>query len=213
MLKKDEVSKYTISKNAYDMLEWPPYSSKYTAKDIPQILKKGFKPMTDSNIQPPQNVDIKDPVPGTEVTQTPGLIPETPTAVPGYDPNTATAPGEYVPPTEEWVENDGTHGDMAQPPYTAGQPHVDPSYAEAFPPVYPDSDDAHKALLENPNYAVHVHENQINRIIEVLEQISDQINHLECRIGDLEHAVRFDAPDDHDGPPTPPTDYEDGSTT
>jgi hypothetical protein len=198
---------------------------RFTAGDIPSILKKGFKPMTDSNIQPPQNtlesdfVDIKDPVPGTEVTQTPGLIPEMPTAVPGYDPNTATAPGEYVPPTDEWtgqdewVENDGTHGTMAQPPYTTGEPHVDPSYAEAFPPVYEGSDDAHKQLLENPNYAVHVHENQINRIIEVLEQISDQINHLECRIGDLEHAVRFDAPDDHDGPPTPPTDYEDGSTT
>ena len=186
--------------------------------------------MTDSNIQPPQNVDIKDPVPGTEVTQTPGLIPETPTAIPGYDPNTATAPDEYVPPTDtavahgelppdewtgqdEWVENDGTHGNMAQPPYTTGQPHVDPPYAEAFPPVQPDSDDAHKQLLEDPKYAVHVHEGQINRIIEVLEQISDQINHLEYRIGDLEHAVRFDAPDDHDGPPTPPTDYEHGSTT
>ena len=52
---------------------------RFTAGDIPSILKKGFKPMTDSNIQPPQNtlesdfVDIKDPVPGTEVTQTPGL--------------------------------------------------------------------------------------------------------------------------------------------
>ena len=166
MLEKDEVSKYTVPKNALDMLEWPPNGQTYTAKDIPQLIKKGFKPMTDSNIQPPANttgetladgtvgwptetppetnyptpeevaeqylqeqkVDaeqkayaeatanstgypqpgdtpynspdsttVPNPVPGTEVTQSPGLIPETSTQIPGYDPNTSTAPGEYDP--------------------------------------------------------------------------------------------------------------------
>ena len=50
MLEKDEVSKYTVPKNALDMLEWPPYSSKYTAKDIP---------MTDSNHPTPEEVDAE----------------------------------------------------------------------------------------------------------------------------------------------------------
>ena len=155
MLEKDEVSKYTVPKNALDMLEWPPNGQTYTAKDIPQLIKKGFKPMTDSNIQPPANTTgetladgtvgwptetppvteetTPNPVPGTEVTQSPGLIPETQTQIPGYDPNTSTAPSEYDPasanvdtavPPNTYVENDGTTGTLAEPPSTDPLPVI-----------------------------------------------------------------------------------------
>ena len=67
----------------------------YTAKDITGIINN----MT-------ENTEITgNAVPGTEVTQTPGLIPETQAAIPGYDPNTATAPEEFVPATETGTES------------------------------------------------------------------------------------------------------------
>ena len=211
MLKKDEVSKYTISKNALDMLEWPPYSSNYTAKDIP---------MTDSNIQPP------NPVPGTEETLTPGLMPETvyptPEEVaqdylaqhPDPDGGVNTTDGyvpapDYVEPvyeTQPSVMNTGT---------------VDPAYASAFPanpgydptnsepPAHPNSDNAHNQLMEDPKYAVHVHEAQLNRIISCLEEIVNRLNEVDHKVMHLEEAVRFDQEQhNYDGPPESPTGYE-----
>ncbi len=266
MLKKDEVSKYTISKNAYDMLEWPPYSSKYTAKDIPQLIKKSFKPMTNStnhlyqsngdgegadaaHLKKEEEIDYLAPetthpqgfqppaVPGTEVTQTPGLIPETPTNIPGYDPSTASAPGEYIPdvaPVADHMTNDPYYdqGDPDGgvnttegyvPADTSGvggaeadhQIGVDDAYASAYPaginpdmPEHPDPDEAHHQLMSDPHYAVHVHESQLGRIVEVLEEIASKLNDLEYRLESLESSVRFDQ-EHHDGPPEPPsgTDY------
>ena len=49
MLKKDEVSKYTVHKDQVNMLEWPPYSQKNTAKDNPNLNKKRF--ISQSNIK------------------------------------------------------------------------------------------------------------------------------------------------------------------
>ena len=181
---------------------------KFNSDDIPYILNN----MTET----PEGTN---PIPGTEETQTPGLIPEetnylapettapngfydptkeTPNTIPGYDPTTSGPPSEYVP-TEAWIENDGTTGVVPPVPQ---------------PPTHPDSENAHNELLENPKYAVHVHETQINRIVEVLENISEQINHLEYRLGDLEQSVRFS--NEHspqDGPPTPPSGTDYGSTT
>ncbi len=199
---------------------------KFNSDDIPYILNN----MTET----PEGTN---PIPGTEETQTPGLLPEetnylapettapngfydptkeTPNTIPGYDPTTSEPPSEYVPnaadgyeysgqgnypgnPPEMWTENDGTTGVVPPVPQ---------------PPTHPDSENAHNELLENPKYAVHVHETQINRIVEVLENISEQINHLEYRLGDLEQSVRFS--NEHspqDGPPTPPSGTDYGSTT
>ena len=178
---------------------------KFNSDDIPYILNN----MTET----PEGTN---PVPGTEVHEVPGLIPETPNTIPGYDPTTSEPPSEYVPnaadgyeysgqgnypgnPPEMWTENDGTTGVVPPVPQ---------------PPTHPDSENAHNELLENPKYAVHVHETQINRIVEVLENISEQINHLEYRLGDLEQSVRFS--NEHspqDGPPTPPSGTDYGSTT
>ena len=36
-----------------------------------------------------------------------------------------------------------------------------------------DSNEVHNELLENPKYAVYTHEKQINRIIEILEELSN----------------------------------------
>tara|TARA_B100001250_G_scaffold370998_1_gene355523 strand:- start:535 stop:993 length:459 start_codon:yes stop_codon:yes gene_type:complete len=115
-----------------------------------------------------------------------------------------TAPNGFYDPTKETPNTIPGYDPITSAPPSEYVPEV------PQPPSHPNSENAHNELLENPKYAVHVHETQINRIVEVLENISDQINHLENRLGDLEQSVRFS--NDHspqDGPPTPPsgTDY------
>ena len=45
------------------------------------------------------------------------------------------------------------------------------------PELHPD--EVHNELLENPKYAVYTHEKQINRIIEILEELSGRVVALE----------------------------------
>ena len=151
--------------------------------------------MTDSNIQPP---DIKDPytvhnepvhgnVPGYEETQTPGLLPEEP----DYLAPETTHPNGFYDPTQ------------ADPDGGINTPE---GYVQA--PTYPNSEDAHNELLGDPKYAVHVHEAQLNRIIQCLEDIVARMNDLDSKVMHLEESVRFSQDKHtHDGPPTPPSDY------
>jgi hypothetical protein len=196
MVKKDEVSKYTIPKEALDMLEWPHNTQNYSAKDIPQIIKKGFKPMTDSNINPPTDTNaVPNPVPGTEVTQSPGLIPETTTQIPGYDPNTSTAPTEYDPASVNvapatYTENDGSTGTIAPPPtdYAAAVDHQVDSMPSAPP-------DTHEALMQDPAYAVHIHEQQLNRICDMLEEVCNRVIAIEDKLNGMENDIHFQGTD------------------
>ena len=182
---------------------------KYTAKDIPSIIEKNFKPMTDSNAVP-------NPVPGTEVTQSPGLIPETTTQIPGYDPTTGTAPGEYNPtsanvdtavPPNTYVENDGTTGPVATPPsdYAAAVDHQVNSMPSAPP-------ETHDQLMQDPAYAVHIHEQQLNRICDMLEEVCGRVVAIEDKLNSMEQEIHFthdpnDPLNDYPevNPPTPTT--------
>ena len=161
---------------------------KYTAKDISSIIEKNFKPMTDSNAVP-------NPVPGTEVTQSPGLIPETTTQIPGYDPTTGTAPGEYNPtsanvdtavPPNTYVENDGTTGPVATPPsdYAAAVDHQVNSMPSAPP-------ETHDQLMQDPAYAVHIHEQQLNRICDMLEEVCGRVVAIEDKLNNMEQEMHF----------------------
>ena len=143
--------------------------------------------------------DSANPIPGTEETQTPGLIPETP--------NTT-----YIPPDTSGVG--GMEADL--------QIGYDDTHAQ--PPVDPNSDTIHQDLLQDPNYAIHIHESQLNRIIETLEMVAERINHLEERFNDmhnrfdhLEEISRFDTLEIHghahkQGPPEPPSGTDYGTT-
>ena len=214
MLEKDEVSKYTVHKDQVNMLEWPPYSQKYTAKDIPNLIKKSFKPMTDSNAVP-------NPVPGTEVTQSPGLIPETTTQIPGYDPNTSTAPGEYDPasanvdtavgtshPTPEEVDAqqaayaEATANSTGYPQpgdtpynspddYAAAVDHQVNSMPSAPPDMPVAPPETHNELMQDPAYAVHVHEQQLNRICDMLEEVCQRVIAIEDKINGMEQEMHF----------------------
>ena len=76
--------------------------------------------MTDSNIQPPSDPNahvyadgttaVPNPIPGIEVTQTPGLIPETTVPIPVTGGVTGSATTEGRPdlgPDTTYTENDG----------------------------------------------------------------------------------------------------------
>ena len=68
-----------------------------------------------------------------------------------------------------------------------------------IPPV-----DPHEQLMNDPKYAVHVHESQLKRIVEVIEEVSQRLVALEDKFIDLELSVRFKDTKLDDGPPEPP---------
>tara|TARA_B100000427_G_scaffold298791_1_gene280032 strand:- start:462 stop:752 length:291 start_codon:yes stop_codon:yes gene_type:complete len=71
-----------------------------------------------------------------------------------------------------------------------------------LPPV-----DPHEQLMNDPKYAVHVHESQLKRIVEVLEDVAARLVTLEEKVNTLEVITRFSQiPKDggFDGPPEPP---------
>ena len=148
--------------------------------------------MTDSNIQPPTTDTGTNPVPGTEVTTSPGLVPET---VPTYDPNTVNVdtaiPNTVVPPSVTGTEWDGT---IAPPPYTAGQPditEVPPTdYAAAVDHqvnTMPEGESAHQSLMQDPVYAVATHEHQLNKIANMLEELCARVVRIEEKINEHEN--------------------------
>lgn len=70
-----------------------------------------------------------------------------------------------------------------------------------------DSNDVHEELLKDPKYAVYTHEKQINRIIEILEELSGRIVTLEDKLLNLDLDVRFSKSPKLEGPPEPPETY------
>ena len=217
--------------------------------------KDEYKQMTDSNIQPPSDPNAHvhadgttgwatettpNPIPGTEVTQSPGLIPET-TSTTEYDPasanvdtavppttegrpdlgpDTTAPPTNYpetvVPPTETGTEWDGT---IAPPPYTAGQPDItevpptdyaaavdhqvdsmpsstpseyytkeDGNYNEAMSGTKATAEEAHKQMMGDPHYAVHIHERQLEQLAKMIEEIAERLLGLEAKVMDMEQA-------------------------
>ena len=70
-----------------------------------------------------------------------------------------------------------------------------------------DSNEVHNELLENPKYAVYTHEKQINRIIEILEELSGRVVALEDKFLNLDLDVRFSKSPKTEGPPEPPETY------
>lgn len=168
-------------------------STKFTSNDIPEILNN----MTE-NTETTGNA-----VPGIEVTQTPGLIPETQAGIPGYDPNTATAPGEFnptpeviVPPTTEGTELTDVPANTSG----VGGQEGDASIGEQDVAA-----DAHREMMRDPNYAVHIHEHQLNKITEYLEEIVTRLISLEKKV--LDHEAEFQHHTTGPDPNDPMKDY------
>ena len=81
---------------------------------------------------------------------------------------------------------------------------ADPDGGINTPEGYKEAD-AHAQLMNDPKYAVHVHESQLKRIVEVVEEVSQRLVALEDKFIDLELSVRFKETQSNDGPPEPPT--------
>ena len=73
-----------------------------------------------------------------------------------------------------------------------------------------DDEKMHQQLLENPKYAVVVHDKQINKIVDALENVAIKLNELDQRLNILEIETRFPTVT-HDGPPEPPSGEDFGS--
>ena len=50
-------------------------------------------------------------------------------------------------------------------------------------------DTTHKKLMEDPRYAVAIHEHQINKITEYLEEVVERLVSLEKKM--LDHEIEF----------------------
>ena len=79
------------------------------------------------------------------------------------------------------------------------------------PPSEYNPNDVHNELLTDPKYAVYTHEMQINRIIEVIEELTKRLIKVEDTVLDLDLSVRFKQLPEQDGPPEPPS--SNGTTT
>jgi hypothetical protein len=160
---------------------------------LPQ--KDEYKQMTDSNIQPPSDgtTAVPNPIPGIEVTQTPGLIPEAtvPTPVTGGVTGSAITEGRPdLGPDTTYTENDGSTGTIAPPPtdYAAAVDHQVDSMPSAPP-------DTHEALMQDPAYAVHIHEQQLNRICDMLEEVCNRVIAIEDKLNGMENDIHFQGTD------------------
>ena len=51
------------------------------------------------------------------------------------------------------------------------------------------TEDTHKKLMEDPRFAVAIHEQQINKITEYLEEIVERLVSLEKKV--LEHEIEY----------------------
>ena len=67
------------------------------------------------------------------------------------------------------------------------------------------TEDTHKKLMEDPRYAVAIHEHQINKITEYLEEIVERLVSLEKKV--LDHEIEFAHNPVGPDPNNPLTDY------
>ena len=67
------------------------------------------------------------------------------------------------------------------------------------------TEDTHKKLMEDPRFAVAMHEHQINKITEYLEEIVERLVSLEKKV--LDHEIEFAHNPVGPDPNNPLTDY------
>lgn len=167
-----------------------------------------------------------NPIPGTEVTQTPGLIPETPTDDrPDLGPDTIytendgstgniarpplNIPNVVLPPSVTGTEWDGTavppagQSDITEVPptnYAAAVDHLVDAMPSASPeamPEYDASEDAHTQMMgKDPAYAIATHEHQLNKISNLIEELCVRVISIEAKLNELENDRFGHDPDD-----------------
>ena len=67
------------------------------------------------------------------------------------------------------------------------------------------TEDTHKKLMEDPRFAVAMHEHQINKITEYLEEVVERLVSLEKKM--LDHEIEFAHNPVGPDPNNPLTDY------
>ena len=139
--------------------------------------------MTDSNINPPSETTgnaLPNSVPGTEVTQSPGLMPET-------TQGTGEGTGNFtVPPDTSGVGGYEADVSIGNQDYAAAVDYQVDSMSEtgSHPemPIYTESETAHQNLMQDPQYAIATHEHTLNKFADLLEKIVARLNSIEEKL-------------------------------
>tara|TARA_B100000427_G_C15493962_1_gene588947 strand:- start:1306 stop:1797 length:492 start_codon:yes stop_codon:yes gene_type:complete len=141
--------------------------------------------MTDSNINPPET----NAVPGIEVTQTPGIIPEelgNTVIVPPTEGGTT-----LIPPDTSGVGGHDADVQIGLDDITAipTETYVteDANYLKATETVDPEK--AHQAMMADPVYAVATHEHQLNKMSDMMEELVTRLISLEKKVLDMEEGM------------------------
>lgn len=116
--------------------------------------------------------------------------------VAGMNPGANVDPDNYAKVTEAWDGNPNTIVD-ATPQGTTITEETTPDIPKECPPA-PDvtQDAAHKQLLSDPVYAVHLHEKQLDRHAQVLEEIAVRLISLEKAVLDIQESLHGIDPND-----------------
>ena len=64
----------------------------------------------------------------------------------------------------------------------------DGKYNEAINGTTPTPEEAHKKMMGDPHYAVHIHERQLEQLAKMIEEIAERLISLEKKVIDMEQA-------------------------
>ena len=114
----------------------------------------------------------------------------------GMNPGANVDPDNYAKVTEAWDGNPNTIvGGTSQG--TTITEETTPDIPKECPPAPDEAQDAaHKQLLSDPVYAVHLHEKQLERHAQVLEEIAVRLISLEKAVLDIEESLHGIDPND-----------------
>ena len=117
----------------------------------------------------------------------------------GMNPGANIDPDNYAKVTQAWHGNPNTIVD-ATPQGTTITEETTPDIADPpkeCPPAPDETQDAaHKQLLSDPVYAVHLHEKQLERHAQLLEEIAVRLISLEKKVLDIEESLHGADPND-----------------
>ena len=74
------------------------------------------------------------------------------------------------------------------------KPELDIAISDPQPPTYPDVENAHQKMMQDPAYAIATHEHVLNKYASLLEEMSARIIALEDKV----NAISF--PDTNEDP-------------
>tara|TARA_Y100001963_G_scaffold143228_1_gene213853 strand:+ start:787 stop:1059 length:273 start_codon:yes stop_codon:yes gene_type:complete len=74
------------------------------------------------------------------------------------------------------------------------KPELDIAISDPQPPTYPDVENAHQKMMQDPAYAIATHEHILNKYASLLEEMSERIIALEDKVNTISFPDTSDDP-------------------